>query len=148
MNRELLVPIDGSEASLKALDVASIIARGQGASLRLLHVVPALAVPEGLKRYVEIENIPDPPRYVYDTAVADNVLNAGRDRAAANEVEHVEVAVAHGDVAERILEVANDEQVDMIVMGTRGLSDIQGLVLGSVAHKVAHGATCQVVMVK
>ncbi len=53
-----------------------------------------------------------------------------------------------GDAATGILAIASDSDVDTIVMGTRGLSDIQGLVLGSVAHRVAHGADCRVIAVK
>jgi len=146
--QQILVPVDGSEHAFHAVDVACIIARQLGGTLRLVHVVPDRAVPEGLKRFAELEHIQGPPEYVYTAAVAENVLNAGRDRAADNDVKDVETAVEYGDAAKGILEVANRHDVDMIVMGTRGLSDIQGLLFGSVAHKVSHDATCRVVIVK
>lgn len=53
-----------------------------------------------------------------------------------------------GEPAEQILETAKRTDVDLIVMATRGLSDIQGLVMGSVAHKVSHAAPCTVVTVR
>ena len=53
-----------------------------------------------------------------------------------------------GKPAEQILEVAGSEGVDMIVMGSRGLSDAKALFLGSVSHKVANHATCTCVTVK
>ena len=54
----------------------------------------------------------------------------------------------YGDPAERILDCAKREHVDMIVMGTRGLSDLKGLLMGSVSHKVSHLADCACVTVK
>ena len=60
----------------------------------------------------------------------------------------VEAMERDGDPAKIIAEVANTQRFDAIVMGTRGLSDIRGLILGSVAHKVNHLAKCTVITVK
>lgn len=148
MSQQILVPVDGSEHGFHALTLACTLARASDASMRLLHVVPDKEIPEALKRYAQIEHIQGTPEYMYETAIAENVLNAAADQVAAEGLQKVQTSVEHGDAAKRILEVAERESVDTIVMGTRGLSDIQGLVLGSVAHKVAHGAQCQVVVVK
>ena len=56
--------------------------------------------------------------------------------------------VAEGNVAKEIVDVAMDTEADMIFLGSRGLSDVQGLLLGSVAHKVLHLAPCTCVLVK
>jgi nucleotide-binding universal stress UspA family protein len=53
-----------------------------------------------------------------------------------------------GDPAETILRVARDRAVDMIVLGSRGLGDPEGLLLGSVSHTVAHLAACTCVTVR
>jgi nucleotide-binding universal stress UspA family protein len=53
-----------------------------------------------------------------------------------------------GDPASAIVSVATAEKPDMLVMGSRGLGDIQGLLMGSVSHKVSHLAPCTVVTVK
>jgi len=55
--------------------------------------------------------------------------------------------IARADQARVILDEAQRTQPDMIVMGSRGLSDIRGLVVGSVSHKVSHAAPCHVVTV-
>jgi nucleotide-binding universal stress UspA family protein len=148
MAEQILVPVDGSEHAFQALKVACALAKAENRSIRLLHVVPNKEVPEGLKRFAKVEHIQDPPEILYETAIAENVLNAARDQALAEDVHGVECSVEHGDATKGILEVAGREGVDSIVMGTRGLSDIQGMVLGSVAHKVAHTADCRVIVVK
>lgn len=148
MSGQILVPVDGSEHAFKALEVACRLADAENKAIRLLHVVPDKRIPEGLKRYAKVEHIHDPPAYLYETAIAESILNEARARAAAIGVDRVECSVEHGDASTGILDAAVRDKVDTIVLGTRGLSDIQGIVLGSVAHKVAHGADCRVITVK
>lgn len=148
MAEQILASVDGSEHAFRALKVACALARAENRGVRLLHVVPNKEVPEGLKRFASVEHVSDPPEVLYETALAENVLNAARDHVLARDVQDVECSIEHGDATKGILEAARREGVDTIVMGTRGLSDIQGIVLGSVAHKVAHSADCRVVVVK
>jgi len=54
----------------------------------------------------------------------------------------------HGNPASVIVKLAKDDAYSMIIMGSRGLSDIKGLLLGSVSHKVLHLAECPVVIIK
>ena len=63
-------------------------------------------------------------------------------------VHDVNVAVLDGDPANRILEYAERESVDCIVIGSRGLSDVKGLLVGSVSHKVSNRARCTCITVK
>lgn len=148
MSEQILVPVDGSEHAFRALKVACALAKAENRSIRLLHVVPDKEVPAGLKRFAEVEHIQAPPEYLYETAIAENVLNAARDQALADDVQSLECSVEHGDATKGILGVAGRESVDSIIMGTRGLSDIQSMVLGSVAHKVMYAADCRVIVVK
>lgn len=148
MSDRILVPVDGSEHAFRALDVACGLARAENKQLRLLHVVPSGEIPEGLKRFAEVEHVCDTPEHLYESGIAENILSTARARASTTGAADIECSVEHGDASRGILEAASREDVDTIVMGTRGLSDIQGLVLGSVAHKVSHGADCRVVTVK
>lgn len=148
MAGHILVPVDGSEHAFRALKVACGLARAENKRLRLLHVVPDRDVPEALKRYAAVEHIQSTAGQLYESAIAENVLNAARDQALADGAREVECSVEHGDATKGILAAASQRDVDTIVMGTRGLSDIQGLVFGSVAHRVAHGADCRVIAVK
>jgi nucleotide-binding universal stress UspA family protein len=148
MSKQILVPVDGSEHAMRALAVACELAKAENRTLRLLHVVPSTQVPDGLKQYARVEHIHNPPEYLYETALAEGVLNAARDQALEAGASNVECSVEHGDVARGILDTAARAHVDTIVIGTRGLSDMQGMVFGSIAHKVAHAADCRVIMVK
>ena len=148
MSGQILVPVDGSDHALEGLKVACSLAKADGKAIKLLHVVPNTAVPEALKRFAEVEHIQDTPQYLYEAGIAENILNMARDRAAEAGIDNVETEIEYGDAAKGILKVVSAGDVDTVVMGSRGLSDIQGLVLGSVAHKVSHGADCRVVTVK
>lgn len=146
--KQILVAVDGSDQAFKALDVAATLAKHDGATLEVLHVVPRLEIDADLSRWAEIERVRESPEWLYDSAVAENILSAAVDRARAQDVKRIEQAVAHGNPAKCILQAAREKKVDAIVMGTRGLSDVQGLIMGSVAHRVCHGAHCTVVTVK
>ncbi len=148
MSEKILVPIDGSESSFRALDFAVDIAKVHQSELYLLHVIPAGSVPEGLKEWARAERDDSPPAVLYEQAIADNVLAGAESRAAERGARNLHRLVERGDPTKRILEEASSQGADVIVMGTRGLSDLQGLVMGSVAHKVTHAAECTVVTVR
>ena len=101
-----------------------------------------------LKEWARAEHVDSPPTVLYEQAIAENVLAGAESRAADRGAHRMERLMERGDPTKRILEEANRCAVDVIVMGTRGLSDLQGLVMGSVAHKVTHAAGCTVVTVR
>ena len=147
MYQKVLIPVDGSEYAFKALDLAVDLAAKHNATIWLLHVVPSNEVPEGIKRWAEIEHV-DAPAALYENTVGDNILTAAEDRASTRGAEKIEKCLEHGNAARSIIQVAQRIGADAIVMGSRGLSDFQGLLMGSVAHRVSHGAECTVVTVK
>jgi nucleotide-binding universal stress UspA family protein len=56
--------------------------------------------------------------------------------------------LAHGDPAKTILSIADEDNIDLIVIASRGHGEIQALLLGSVSNKVAHMAHCPVLLVR
>jgi nucleotide-binding universal stress UspA family protein len=127
-----LIPVDGSETSLKA--VAWVIARGddwkETPALHLLNVQPAL--PRDASRFIDAELLRDFHREegLKALAAAEQKLKA----AGLAPQSHVSV----GDSAETICEFAVSRNCDLIVIGTRGHTGLGGTLLGSVASKVAH----------
>jgi nucleotide-binding universal stress UspA family protein len=148
MSKKLLVPVDGSDHAFKALDFASELAAKNASSICLLYVVNKREVPESVRHFAESERIEGPPELIYEKVIARNILQAALERVRGKGLTAVEAMERDGDPAKVIAEVANTQGFDAIVMGTRGLSDIRGLIMGSVAHKVNHLAKCTVITVK
>lgn len=150
MISKILVAIDGSEHAWKALDLAYDLATQHGAEVIALHVVPFEPMPEALRAFASVEHIrleEENARFHYARTLGDNLTREaerrGRDKGVA-----VVGRTDEGRPADSILAVAEEEGVDMIALGCRGLSDAKALVLGSVSHKVANHARCTCLTVK
>lgn len=148
MMKRILVPIDGSAHAFKALGFASEVAAKFGAEMLLLHVVSSRELPETVRQFAQAEHIEGPPEYVYEKVIAENILQKAKEQAREQGVESVRTRIAEGDAAHMIVELARREHADAIIMGTRGLSDLRGMMVGSVAHKVCHLAGCTVITVR
>jgi len=148
MSKNILIPVDGSEHSLKALDFVTDIAARDSDSLYLVHVVPEHIMPQGLKQWAAVEHVNAPTGWIYGQAIADYILDSAADRAAVHGVSPVTKVTESGDAAKQIVEAANRHHADLIVMGTRGMGDLEGLFMGSVAHKVNQMAKCTVVTIR
>lgn len=148
MSNEILVPVDGSEHSFKALGIAASLARARDLEVSVLHVIPGGTMPKGLAQWARAEHMNDPPAYLYDQSVAQNVMSAAQTHAHEAGLETINcLEVEHGDPAMKIIEAMGRRRPEMVVMASRGLSDLQGLIMGSVAHKVTANSTCTVVTV-
>jgi nucleotide-binding universal stress UspA family protein len=145
----ILVGVDGSAPSLKAVDFAADLASKYGAELILLKVVPHLS-PEldpAVEEYARSEHIPVPAAELMLT-MTDSVLDNARRNAYTKGATRISVEPSFGDPAQEIIAVAQDRQADLIVVGSRGHGRLAGLLLGSVAQKVISLAHCPVVVVR
>ncbi|HXF72542.1 MAG TPA: universal stress protein [Actinomycetota bacterium] len=134
---KILVAVDGSEPSARAARLAAQVARMSGGEVVVVHVVEREI---GRGAAVEPETTEEAVRLVDETLEAIRAEGASvRGRA---------LPSAIGGVARTILDAAREEGADLIVMGTRGLGDFASLVVGSVTHKVLHGAPCPVLVVR
>lgn len=147
MSRKIIVPIDGSEQSFKAINIVAQLAGDKDDEVILLNVVGRGKFPEAVKKYVQMENIEGPPEWQYEQLLASGVLNAGQDHARDKGIERVSTSVRTGDPARTITRFAKEESADMIVMGSRGLGAAKGLAFGSVSQKVSSNAPCSVLTV-
>ncbi|SDK46645.1 universal stress protein [Billgrantia gudaonensis] len=148
MTHAILVPLDGSAHAEKALAVAAQLARSASATLHLLHVseypddIGILAGAPGVP-FTEERRAQLAERMRRD---AEGVLAHARGSVSLDGVV-VEEHVREGRPNEVILAEAEALGVDTIVMGSRGMSNLQGMLLGSVSHKVSHAAPCTVITV-
>lgn len=137
----IVVPMDGSEPARRALETAIGLAGRLGdAELRVVNVQPP--IPASVGDFVGSEAVHG---YYDDAAV---MAFAGvRDLLTASGVRH-SLDCRVGPAGEAISEFARETAADQIVMGTRGLGAVKGLLLGSVATRVAQLAPCPVTLVK
>lgn len=151
MVRKILAAIDGSEHAWKALDLAADMAKQQGAQLIVLHVVPFEPMSAALRDFAEAEHIPveeEAARIRYARTLGDHLTHSAEARVRDKGLTNVVRRTVEGNPADQILEVARSEGIEMIVMGSRGLSNARALFLGSVSHKVNNHAECTCVTVK
>lgn len=177
MIRTMLVATDGSEHAKKALRLASDIAAKYKARMVLLHVLMSNARSDTLRKLanrralgkglrerldnyeVEFQTaiagageaatfVPVPPPRELTEAIGRQVVERAEQTARKAGVKQVSTVLAGGDPADAILDTAKREKVEMIVLGSRGLGDFKGLILGSVSHKVSARAECTCVTVK
>jgi nucleotide-binding universal stress UspA family protein len=143
----ILVALDGSDHARSALELASDIATKYGATLHVINAIESTELPDALRRYAESEHIEGSAQRLY-LSIAERMLDAASAEAKELGVKDVKPVVRNGDPAEQIVDYAKEAKIDMIVMGSKGLSDIRGLLLGSVSHKVSHLAPCTCVTVR
>jgi len=173
MIKTIVVATDGSEHAQKAVAFAADLASKYQARLVAVHVMLRGELSENLLRWSDAEQmnegtqhsmqnamaeIPEGrfpvsmvapsrregPPYQILQAVGDGILDRAVKVAKDHGVTSVERHLLDGDPVKRILEIAKKEKADTLVTGSRGLSDLASLVMGSVSHKLAHLApmTC------
>ena len=176
MFETILVPTDGSEHAKKAVLLAADIAGKYQARLVLLHVMPRGPLSAEVLRMARVEHISNPPAGAsvppspegkFPASItfnakpetdeetkqvlkflADKILADAKHVAQDKGVRDVSSIIADGDPAEQILHYAEKGRANLIVMGSRGLSDLKGLLMGSVSHKVSQLSPCSCVTVK
>ncbi len=139
---KLLLPVDGSEVSRKAVRVAlQLLQRGLSAEIVLANVQ------EPANLY-EMMTAPDPLvlERVSQAAGTDILEPAKAILTAAN--IPFEAEVASGDPANTIIDISERYGCDMIIMGARGTSALRSALLGSVSNEVLHSARVPVMIVK
>lgn len=138
MFSKILVATDGSETAGLAVEHAAELARMAGSSeVMIIHLCPSCTVDvdtEGLNREMAEK-------------VLGEAVKAFKDTQA--EVKTVlEIDYPPESLGTAIVEIASKENADLIVLGSRGLSEFKGMLLGSVSSKVVQHASCPVLIVK
>ncbi len=143
----ILVATDASPASNKAIDMAADMAAKYDASLALLYVIREMQLPDELRNMAEVEKIAGPRAEVLQF-VAGKILHDAETRAKDHGAARVESITREGDPASCIIEEAKGRSVDLVVMGTRGLGQVKGMLLGSVSRKVSNLADVNCLIVR
>ncbi len=137
MFERIVLAVDGSEPAQRAVPVAADIASKYGSEVIAVHVLEQQLGLGGPIAYDTTEEA---------TRVADDTARFLKDLGVSARPE-ARAAIA-GRAAQEIIDVATSEDAGLIVMGSRGMSDWEGLLVGSVAHKVLHLSSVPVLIVR
>ena len=140
MFEKILVPLDGSEHSLRALKIGVQISKKFNGKITLIHVYSEVW-PIGMHAG-SIEQCIEAARKAGAGILAD-----GKKKVRAEGVQ-VETLLTEGHTVEEILKTAKKGEFDLIVIGARGISRIRGILIGSISDGVTRHAPCPVLVVK
>ncbi len=148
MFQKILVGVDGSESALKAVDVAANLAKTSDGQILLLHVVQVSAIAEEALNISATAHLSENPKGILER-LSQDVLEGARKRAQRVGLTDQQVATlsADGNQAREIIRTAKRRKVDLIVVGSRGRSRLEGLLLGSVSQKVSALSPCPCLIV-
>jgi nucleotide-binding universal stress UspA family protein len=138
MFKKIVLAVDGSEYSHRALEYARSLAECYEANLWLVHVFSHTS---DLLGYQDFEKL-----YAKRKSAGQAVLDDAQ-KLLGSITFKVYGELLEGSEAEAILTVAEKHQADLIVMGTRGFGAVKGMLVGSVSRKVIHLSTCPVMVV-
>ncbi len=141
--KKICCPIDFSDASRAAMEVAADLARRSGAELVLLHAypIPGYTFPDG--------SVVASPKMMQDLAdQAERHLEEWRAEAAKIAGGRVTTEKAIGEPAAEIVSFAKSAGVDLVVVGTHGRTGLRHALLGSVAERVVRKSTVPVLTVR
>ena len=176
MMERLLVALDGSAHSDKALELAADLAEVHDAELLLVHVMSTAPLSLAEREMAAAEYVDELASWTTTRAttgtgelegtghelllhytdlthhfrqtMGKHLMSEAKKKIAGRKIGQVHILLADGDPASTIVGLARDRKADAIVIGSRGLSDVKGLFLGSVSHKVSHLAECTCITVK
>ena len=141
MFSKILIAVDGSEVSYRALHAALFLSEKLGSKITAIHVM---------------ENVP--PVYIESQKVLDELLEARKNESqkildecsliATKKGITLTTNLLEGDPASTILEFSQSEKYDVIIIGSRGIGQFKKLLLGSVSSKVIHHSSCPVLLIR
>lgn len=137
----VLIAIDGSSSSIHALEFARDLLAGKQASVTLFHVIPQHVIYG--RGGVAAEMYDMPTERASSMALLDESM---RQLQAAGVGPTIEKQIAVGDPADMILTAAENHDIDLIILGSRGLNAASRFLVGSTSTKVTTHAQCAVLV--
>jgi nucleotide-binding universal stress UspA family protein len=145
MFRSIVVGTDGSDTACKAVEEAIDLAKAVGAALSIVSAYEP--VPKARMRDEARQTPSDLQWMVNPREEVDLTLSDAADKVREAGVE-VETFAREGDPADAILDVAEERDADLIIVGNKGMTGARRFLLGSVPDKVSHHAPCSVLIIR
>ena len=146
MFTSIVVGTDGSDTARMALQQAIALARQSGARLKIVSAYEPVS--DQRLRHQQIEVPKDLEWMVNPRGDVLEMLDAAREEADRAGVDEVETFARQGDAADAILDIAEEQRADLIVVGNKGMTGAKRFLLGSVPNKVSHHAPCSVLIIR
>jgi nucleotide-binding universal stress UspA family protein len=141
----IVVGTDGSETASEAVKQATELAKAVGAKI---HLVSAFEPVGNQRLREERQQVPEDMSWMVNQREdVDATLRDAAEKIKDDGVD-VETYARQGDPADAILDVAEEKNADLIVVGNKGMSGAKRFLLGSVPNKVSHHAPCSVMIIR
>ena len=135
--KKILVPLDGSENSLRGLDAAIYHAQKSQAEITAINILPNM--PEMFR---------DAPPYSEKAQKdAENMMTEAKKRTSENDVKFQD-KIVRGSTGKELVKFAEENNFDLITIGSRGISSVKEAFLGSVSNYVSHKSNVPVLIIK
>lgn len=138
MFTNILLAVDTSEHSRRAVATAEELTRAMDGEVHVLHVRPLVSTGRGGLQDLDLTE--------HERNIAEDVCRDLQGKGIVATFSRI--ASYHGDTGHAIVAAAEERSADLIVVGSRGHSEIPSILLGSVAHKVVHLSHCPVLIVR
>ncbi len=148
MFERILVGVDGSESALQAVATAAGLGKTHDSELVLVHVVQVSAIADQALKMSATEHLKENPKTIMEK-LSQEVLDKARAHAreAGLPDERIATLTSDGNQARQLIQVAEQQKADLIVVGSRGRGRLEGILLGSVSQKIAALAPCPCLIV-
>jgi nucleotide-binding universal stress UspA family protein len=142
--RTILVGTDGSESSFRAVERAAAVAGDTGATLLIVSAYTQMSDRESRRA---ADQLGEESYKVMGAHPAEDILREASDVAKKAGASKVDSLAQPGDPVDVLVKVIEDRDVDLCVVGNRGLNSLAGRLLGSVPANISHRASCDVLIV-
>jgi nucleotide-binding universal stress UspA family protein len=137
----ILVPIDGSDNSYRALDAALLLSEKLGSNINVIHVMEEVPI-----THIGSEKMLNELLKAYKKENQDILLKC--TEIANQKGLTIKTLLLQGNPASAILDYNKKEKFDLVIMGSRGLGKFKELILGSVSSKIMHHSPCAVLLIR
>ena len=147
MFSKILIATDASAASNRALKMAAQLAARHDAELLIVHVIRDMQLPPDIREVPELESF-NHTREDILRRIAETTLKGAKAIAEKAGAKKIQSAIGTGDPATSVIGFGKRRNIDLIVIGTRGLGKIKGALLGSVSRKVTNNTDINCLVVR
>lgn len=141
MFSKILVPVDGSDNSYRALDTALFLSEKLGSNITVIHVMEDVPV-----LYIESQKLLSELLENYKNERKD-ILSKCSEIATKKGVT-IDTVLLQGNPTSIILDFIKKEKCDIVIMGSRGMGKFKEIILGSVSSKIVHHSSCPVMLIR